>query len=658
MATHRTRGPLRAVVGGLTALLVIGCGTATPAPTSTIEVTPTPSAAAAADTLRIGVAAGPTGFIVPTGDEATQLVQRLLQAALYRLDARLVPQPDLAAAAPTVSANGLTWQVTLASGRQFSDGSQVSAADVVRTYQLALSGDCPFGDLCAPIGRAVAAVKAVGQQKVTFTLRHPWAPLEADVLAQLPILPAAGLAASVARLVAGASSVTPAQVTELLGTIQATTSSATCGGTPSPASCDPAFYTASLLSLLGQAGVTSPSAAAFRGADGSPDPSAYAAALLGQLEALAAVQAASGTDQAAAALPILDLQARPVGAGPFELTQDVPGHSIELTRWGASPARGAPAHVRLEVFSDPTVAATALQSGDLDWLPETTADLLPGLATSSHLTAATRPSDTLRLIVFNVRAGHPYADPTARAAFAACLDPAALAADAASQHDFVAVDPLAPGSWAAQGHLPWPSGAAAAQARLEAAGWQRGSDGVYARLGLRLASSIAVRPGQTDLLALLTAASTRLRACGIALDVQATTLSGEDLLATLEYPNAFDVYLASEPAGLDPDDALGRLAGDRATTILDPGDANFGGWQDAATDQLLAAGRRVADPAARSATYTQLEIRLAQLVAILPIAWDPAEAAIARRVTLAGRAVDPATPGYDRELLSWRLTGP
>ncbi len=658
MATHRTRGPRRALVGPLAALLVLACGGPTPSPSAAPSLAPPSSDTSALDTLRIGVPAAPSGFIVPSDDLATQLVQQFLQAALYRLDARLVPQPDLAAAAPVVSANGLTWKITLSGARHFSDGSAVTSADVARTYQLALAPDCPFADLCDPVGAALASVASPAPTQVVFTLRHPWAPFEADVLARLPILPAAALDASLARLLAGANGVTADHVSTLLDAIQTAIDSTACAQTPPPASCDVAFFAGSLEQELGQAGVTTPQAASFIGSDGRPDPSAYATALLGQLQALASVQAATGPDQEAAALPLMDLQAHPVGAGPFILASDAPGQAIELTRWGPSPGPGAPAHVRLVIVSDATVAATDLQAGDVDWLPDVQADAVPGLATSARLAVAARPSDTLRLIVFNVRPGHPYADPAARRAFVACLDPRALAKAATAAHDFAATDVLSSGSWAAHGDLPWPTDASTAQAALGAAGWIRGSDGIYARAGLRLQSSIAVRPGQNDLLALMTAAATRLRACGIELDVQATTLSGQDLLDALEYPNRFETYLASQPAGSDPDDALGRLLGSRATSVDHPGDANFGGWQDPLTDQLLAQGLRTADPAARAATYAQLEARLAAQAPVLPIAWDPAFGAVARRVTEGGLAVDPAAPGYDRDVLSWRLTGP
>ncbi len=658
MATHRTRGLRRALVGTLAALLVLACGSPSPSPSEAPSLAPLASDPTAVDTLRIGVPADPTSFIVPSDDLATQLVQRFLQAALYHLDARLVPQPDLAAAAPVVSANGLTWKVTLGGVRRFSDGSLVSAADVVRTYQLALAPDCPFTDLCDPVSAALAAVASPAPHQVVFTLRHPWAPFQADILARLPVLPAVALDASLTRLLSGIKAVTADEVTNLLGALQTTTASPACAQTPPPADCDPAYYAASMHRLLGQAGVTMPDPASFTGSDGQADTSAYGTALLGLLQALASVQTATGTDQEAAAVPLMDLQAHPIGAGPFALASDAPGQAVELTRWGASPGPGAPAHVRLAIVSDGTVAATALQAGDLDWLPEVQAGAVPGLATSARLAVAARPSDALRVIVFNVRPGHPYADPAARRAFVACLDPRALAAAAAIAHGFAATDVLATGTWAAHGDLPWPSDATAAQAALQTAGWARGSDGVYARDGLRLQSSIAVRPGQNDLLALMTGAATRLRACGIGLDVQAATLSGQDILNALEYPNTFETYLASQSAGLDPDDALGRLLGARATGVDHPGDADFGGWQDPVTDQLLAQGVRTADPPARAATYGQLEAHLAALAPVLPITWDAAYGAVARRVTEGGSAVDPAAFGYERDVLAWRLAGP
>ena len=74
--------------------------------------------------------------------------------------------------------------------------------------------------------------------------------------------------------------------------------------------------------------------------------------------------------------------------------------------------------------------------------------------------------------------------------------------------------------------------------------------------------------------------------------------------------------------------------------------------------QLLGQGLRTADPVARAATYGQLEAHLAELVPVLPITWDAAWSAIARRVTDGASAVDPAATGYEGDVLSRRLSAP
>ncbi|MGZ6345384.1 MAG: hypothetical protein ACXWOW_08740 [Candidatus Limnocylindrales bacterium] len=52
-----------------------------------------------------------------------------------------------------------------------------------------------------------------------------------------------------------------------------------------------------------------------------------------------------------------------------------------------------------------------------------------------------------------------------------------------------------------------------------------------------------------------------------------------------------------------------------------------------------------------------MEAYLAHEAPVLPLAWEPAYAGVATRLTLAGRPVDPGRAGYDRNVLEWRLTG-
>jgi hypothetical protein len=102
------------------------------------------------------------------------------------------------------------------------------------------------------------------------------------------------------------------------------------------------------------------------------------------------------------------------------------------------------------------------------------------------------------------------------------------------------------------------------------------------------------------------------------------------VLPQLEYPNAFDTYLATVSQGVDPGIDLGWLSSDRVTTKADPGDANYGGWRDKSTDALLAAGAASLTEAKRRSAYTDLQARLSDQVPVWPLAYEAAYGAVSK----------------------------
>ncbi|HEX5466448.1 MAG TPA: ABC transporter substrate-binding protein [Candidatus Limnocylindrales bacterium] len=625
-----------------------------PIPTSTLPpLTATP---AAADLLRLALPADPGGFTPAPVDDGAAIVDGFVYAPLYRLDARLVPQPALAAAAANVSADGRIWNVPLKAGLRFSDGSTLTSADVVRTYQLALSPDCPFADLCKAVQAAVTSVATGGSQRAVFHLARPDAALGAEVLAQLGIVSGAALDASLGRLLTHLGSVDAGSLTTLTDGIATATNADACLDATPPSSCDLATYSAQLEAILRPTGIALPERALLLGPDGKPDASAYGAALYAQAQALATALGATGTDRLAAAFPLLDLRRAPVASGPFRVAAYEPGTSLDLVRWQAAPGQGAPARIHIVVLADPAIAATALETGDLDWLPELGPDQVAAVAAQAGLHAALRPSSTYRAIVFNVRAGHPYADPTARLAFATCIDRPGDLDTATGGQGILAQGPVQVGSWAAASDPGWPAyDPARARGLLSKAGWQPGPDGIMTRGGLRLSSQLIVRTGRPDLLAFATAAAEQLRTCGIDLQVLSQDPSGQLLLAQLEYPNTFDTVLVANAAGPDPDAGLGLFHSRHITTAENPADGNIGGWSDPAADTLIDAAVASADTTARAHDYGQLQRLLAQQVPILPISWDSQAAAVSQRLHLGDDPVDPSRAGYDATRLEWTL---
>lgn len=93
---------------------------------------------------------------------------------LVARDAELDLVPALAEEVPTPSADGLTWTATLRAGTTFSDGSALSAEDVVFTYESVL--DKEVNSTIASRFDALADVTAPDGRTVVFRLSYPYAP--------------------------------------------------------------------------------------------------------------------------------------------------------------------------------------------------------------------------------------------------------------------------------------------------------------------------------------------------------------------------------------------------------------------------------------------------------------------------------------------------
>jgi peptide/nickel transport system substrate-binding protein len=108
-----------------------------------------------------------------TRDTTAYRTTDLIYSGLVHLTPTLEPKPDLAESWTTPDPK--TWIFKLRAGLKFSDGSPLTADDVVFTYTTLLnpSTNAPMRALYTPI----TAVEAVDPQTVKFTLAAPYAPL-------------------------------------------------------------------------------------------------------------------------------------------------------------------------------------------------------------------------------------------------------------------------------------------------------------------------------------------------------------------------------------------------------------------------------------------------------------------------------------------------
>jgi len=608
--------------------------------------------------LVVAVSADPQRFIPGPIDDATALLNDLLYDPLYRLDRSLVPQPAVASALPEVSDDGLTWTVPIRTGGSFHTGEPITAGDAAFSLRLAMSGACPFArDLCAAVAANVKEARAIDPARLQVVLRAPWAPLLSQVLGALPVLSEDALREVTAEVRDAASGLDAATLRESIDRITAETNAERCLVTAPPSGCRLADHTAELEEILAEAGVAPPPVERSVGADEVIDEEDHAAALLQVVVELAGLLGAEGMDAFAAAVPLVDVARRPLGGGPFRLETYEPGRSVALLRHdGHVPEPASLERIRMVVLRDPAVAATALRAGDVDWIARLAPDQVAALAADPEIRVAAHPEPMIRSIIFNVRPGQIYADPVTRRAFSLCLDRAAAATAVPGWNAIPAVAATSMGSWALDDAAPAvePDPAAAA-ALLERSGWQRDSEGIFTRAGVRLSSDVGVRTGRPDLLAFLRTAADQLGGCGIELEVRELDLSTDVLLQQLQWPNQFDTLLVARALDSDPAADMYAFEGSRATSADDPIGENPGGHASAALDAILAEARSDTDPETRTALYAQALTLMAQDPPSVPILYDASHAAISDRVAGSeGEEIDLGAPRYAWDLWSWQ----
>ena len=154
---------------------------------------PTPSASGRPDNsaMVLAEATEPTSLNPLEGYapyDASKIFDGLLE---YQADGSL--RPVLAAGQPIPSADGKSWTITLRTGIKFSNGTPLTAADVVATYQALLNPA-----FASPLRDDYAMLTAITQtdpSTIRFDLAYPYAPFPNKLV--LGIVPAAALSTPV-----------------------------------------------------------------------------------------------------------------------------------------------------------------------------------------------------------------------------------------------------------------------------------------------------------------------------------------------------------------------------------------------------------------------------------------------------------------------------
>ena len=613
-------------------------------------------------TLRAGIVGEPAGLELAYTDDASALVGSLVHAGLYRPDATFAPIPVLADGDASSAAGGTKWRVTLRSGLTFHDGSPLTADDVVFTYELAASTRCPLvSDICAVVANHLVAVEAGADGALTFTLKSPWAPWQTRGLT-IPILPKATLTASLARLQAKVQAADRNAVSLTRENIAADIDGGGCaasGGT----NCTYASRVTELERTLADAGLDLPDPRGYPQLSsageptGSRDDEQYARALYARLAALEGLLLAPTEGQLAAGFPLLDVQSAPVGAGPYEFVERVPGSYVQLAAFKEF-ALGTPpmSAMLLTVFVSPAGVVKAFQASGIDWAPDLRSADVAGLSVSDDATLLhTASLRGYNYLAFNTREGRLFANSIIRRALASCVDIPAIITGATDETGIKISSTVAPTSWAAENPAATETtrDVAGARAALISDGWVAGEDGVFTRAGTRLEADIIVREGQAARTRAAQLIVDQVAECGISLTVAELPFT-TNIAPRLRYPNDFDLYLGAWQWSLDPDDS-DIFASSACPTEEAPAGKNFVCWSSSRVDQLLAQGVSAGSLSSRVGIYATIQSLRRSERPYLLLWGDPGYALLRNRFTWETKATDVQSPLYAWSIHTWDL---
>ena len=622
MTRHRWLAPLAAL-----SLLAAACGGATPSgqPSASADGSE-PSGAPASPTdsgeqvIRYVIDSDLSGGLSNAADNVpTAEAAQFLYDGIYEFDEGLTPVPDLATDLAEISADGLTWTVTLREGVTFHDGSPLTAEDVVQTYELAKSPNCTYSPATC-LEAFLASVEAVDELTVRFTLTQKLATFATVYLPVIGIESKDAIDASYARYLEGRDQVSQAETSALLARVEAEEDAPTGpAGEDGEATIDYIQFTPEGEALLTKAGQELPDKAPFT-VEGEVDENLYGQEVIARVQALDTTFTADAIDALAAAYKYLDFQFDgPVGTGPFSFVEYRSGEVIEMTA-NDDYFQGPPAIRQLlfPIIKDDLAGGQALAAGQADWKYSLTGSTYLEIADDPNLKFVEYPDFGFYALYFNLREGQLFADRNLRQALSYCFDKEATVAAATNEQGVAIYSEIPPASWAypTTGLNTYPMDQAKGKELIEASGWTLGSDGIYEKDGQKLSTVVAVRAGRPDRSAWMQLMADQVKACGMDIQYRETDFTALlNMLTTFPHVNAaapetgrpFDAYFGGFQTGFDPD-PFSLYHSSECSTAERPDTNNYICYQSEEVDRLIEEGLIELDQAARAEIYQQYAI--------------------------------------------------
>ncbi len=312
-------------------------------------------------------------------------------------------------------------------------------------------------------------------------------------------------------------------------------------------------------------------------------------------------------------VPVADLQlsqlnTRPIGTGPFQLS-NITATKVELavnSRYhGATPHL---AGITFRFYPDHQSLLPAYKRGEIDAISWIWPEDLAETDKQSDLELFSAPVAGYTLVYLNQQNTNVpfFQDATVRQALLLALDRQTLVDTLQKGQGLVAHTPILPGSWAYDADIKqYEHDPAAASQLLDGAGWiDSDGDGVRDRDGVKMAFVLLGKDVRW-----LNALSAAWAGIGVQAEPQAVSLAG--LTRDFLVPRTFDAAIVSWEFPGDPDPyPLWH-------STQAPAGQNYAGWSSRAADEAIEQARSLNDRELRRGYYLQFQAVFAQEVPAL-----------------------------------------
>jgi peptide/nickel transport system substrate-binding protein len=328
---------------------------------------------------------------------------------------------------------------------------------------------------------------------------------------------------------------------------------------------------------------------------------------------------------------------RPISAGPFRLVSSDAPRGVVLARHTQHWAPPSPfAELRFDTVVNGETRANIAVAGDTGLVFNIPTPAIQRLSGARGMAVDRSIIPRTHILMPNAALPH-FATPELRRALSLAIDRAAIASGIMRNPALAATQYVPPplSAWHDAALAPLRHDPAEANRILDAAGWQRGTDGVRIRSGVRYAGLVRTFANRPELPIIATALRQQFRAIGFDLTIRVG-----------EWPAIFEgqrdgtlqLGLSSRNLAIVPD-PVSTIATDFTTDASSPGAVGQTNWRHPGLRQHVAAYTASVDEPARARLRRAIVGVLQNELPVIPVVWYDQIVAVSNR--FAGFVNDP-----------------